>query len=53
MSFAGEVEKLVPGGLLRLLPIVLPLLTGKPNPPAPPAASGAVAQVPVKAQEAE
>jgi hypothetical protein len=37
MSLAGEIEKLVPDGLPGLIAIVLPLLTGKPNPPAPPA----------------
>lgn len=37
MSLAGEIEKLVPGGLPGLIAIALPLLTGKPNPPAPPA----------------
>jgi hypothetical protein len=37
MSLAGEIEKLVPGGLPGLIAILLPLLTGKLKPPAPPA----------------
>ena len=37
MSLAGEIEKLVPGGLPGFIATVLPLLTGKLKPPASPA----------------
>jgi hypothetical protein len=53
MSLAGEIEKLVPGGLLGLVPIVLPLLMGKPGPSAPPTVSGATTPVLAKAQDGD